>query len=647
MGRQTMRLWWTDGVSRYELPAYDAGGRVRSIQYKQYTNAETLLLSLGSSSNPWTYDSAGRLSSIPGIQASETYTADGQPASVTRANGVTTTSVYHPNRLWLLSATTRDGANTVLQSLAFSRDARGRIAATTSNVSTESWSYTYDDFDRLTQATNAGDSSLNQSFAYNIIDNMIRNSAVGSYSYASAHQPQPHAVYKAGNTTYSYDDNGNMVTGGGVSLAYDGENRLVQDGATSFVYGPDGARLKKISASTTTLYIGDDWEVSGEVNTFYLPGDAVMTNGVISWLGRDQIGSVRLTTDATGAVVQRAHYKPYGERLETIASLMTSKGFIGERNDDETGLVYLHARYYDPQLARFITADPSDPTVPGVGLNRYAYAGNSPIVNLDPSGLMGNDWGGAGVDKDSPGMTGGDHVRQGGEGCGCQNGGHSEDYQGKYAKDIYGVEYVLRDYNTGAVSILQKNGKITQLTGPLHAARNQLAAGPGAEVSIPGAGTQEIVASSATIGEVTTVAGSLAGVGLLIAYNGYYHDALVQAMAKYMHEQGIPVESEVPLTSADGLTTAIADLIAGNAPSPSGMVVIEVKTGMDPTFTENQSTVYALAMVGYHVYTLDPRIATFGYVPGQLLPAMDVVAAYKQGPKTPMQYRDVNPEFVP
>ena len=155
---------------------------------------------------------------------------------------------------------------------------------------------------------------------------------------------------------------------------------------SSFVYAPDGSRLKKTVSGTTTLYVGDDWEVTGGVSTYYLPGDAVMTGAVVSWLHRDVLGSVRLTTNAAGAIVQRAHYRPYGERLEAIATLMTSKGFIGERND-ETGLIYLHARYLNPYLGRFITPDPSpDPTAPGVGLNRYAYAGDSPIVNLDTSG---------------------------------------------------------------------------------------------------------------------------------------------------------------------------------------------------------------------------------------------------------------------
>jgi RHS repeat-associated protein len=67
-------------------------------------------------------------------------------------------------------------------------------------------------------------------------------------------------------------------------------------------------------------------------------------------------------------------------------ALSIEKGYIGERLDDETGLLYLNARYYDPALARFISPDTLDPSEPGVGINRYAYADNDPINKSDPSG---------------------------------------------------------------------------------------------------------------------------------------------------------------------------------------------------------------------------------------------------------------------
>src|SRR5262249_49407678 len=149
----------------------------------------------------------------------------------------------------------------------------------TSDVAAEGWSYTYDDFDRLTHAINLGDTSLRQGFQYDAVDNMTYNPRFGYYTYPAVGQAHPHAVTQAGYHSFAYDANGNMVPRDSTSLAYDGENRLVQDGTTSFVYAPDGSRLKKISGNTTTLYIGDDWEVSGGVSTIYLPGDAVWTNG--------------------------------------------------------------------------------------------------------------------------------------------------------------------------------------------------------------------------------------------------------------------------------------------------------------------------------------------------------------------------------
>jgi RHS repeat-associated protein len=68
------------------------------------------------------------------------------------------------------------------------------------------------------------------------------------------------------------------------------------------------------------------------------------------------------------------------------SSLEDSTGFTGERQDPETGLVYLHSRYYDPSIGRFLSADPTHPSQPGVGTNRYAYAGNDPINRVDNGG---------------------------------------------------------------------------------------------------------------------------------------------------------------------------------------------------------------------------------------------------------------------
>jgi RHS repeat-associated protein len=58
-------------------------------------------------------------------------------------------------------------------------------------------------------------------------------------------------------------------------------------------------------------------------------------------------------------------------------------------SDPEYAGIYLHARYFDPKLGIFLSPDPSDPTRPGVGLNRYAYGFGNPVSGSDRSGL---DW---------------------------------------------------------------------------------------------------------------------------------------------------------------------------------------------------------------------------------------------------------------
>jgi RHS repeat-associated protein len=84
--------------------------------------------------------------------------------------------------------------------------------------------------------------------------------------------------------------------------------------------------------------------------------------------------------------VKRTVYRPFGEAAASSGLHAESKGYIGERADAETGLIYLNARYYDPVIARFVSPDWWDPDKPGVGTNRYGYAGNDPVNKADNNG---------------------------------------------------------------------------------------------------------------------------------------------------------------------------------------------------------------------------------------------------------------------
>lgn len=80
-------------------------------------------------------------------------------------------------------------------------------------------------------------------------------------------------------------------------------------------------------------------------------------------------------------------YYAYGrERASNLASLPTDYTFTGQRQDN-TGLVYMNARYYDPELGQFISPDTLVPDATGVfDYNRYMYARGNPMKYNDPDG---------------------------------------------------------------------------------------------------------------------------------------------------------------------------------------------------------------------------------------------------------------------
>lgn len=96
-----------------------------------------------------------------------------------------------------------------------------------------------------------------------------------------------------------------------------------------------------------------------------------------------------MLTDRTGQMVQHYEYATFGSTTfqDNMSAYQVSNRYTGQIADDETGLYYYHARYYDPQLGRFIQPDTAVPsaTAPQT-LNRYSYCDNNPLNLTDPSG---------------------------------------------------------------------------------------------------------------------------------------------------------------------------------------------------------------------------------------------------------------------
>jgi len=263
----------------------------------------------------------------------------------------------------------------------------------------------YDGLSRLTLANGPyGANSANASltYTYDELGNLTFNTQVGIYAYpaSGASSVRPHAVTTAGSNTYSYDANGNLTAGAGRTLSYDLENKpltiTMAGQTTTFVYDGDGGRVKKIAGSTTTRYISKFYECDNTSCSWmvFADGQRIATigaNGAIYYYHRDHIGSSSVITDSVGQKVQTLSYYPFGATRSNTSTATPAVDvpykFTGKEFDTSTGIYYYEARYYDPALARFLSADsvvpyPDDPQ----SRNRYSYVRNNPLLYTDPSG---------------------------------------------------------------------------------------------------------------------------------------------------------------------------------------------------------------------------------------------------------------------
>ncbi len=204
-----------------------------------------------------------------------------------------------------------------------------------------------------------------------------------------------------GSVTPTYDGNGNLTDDGTFTYGYDAESRLAgvsQGGSAVAAYAFDaqGRRKLKTVGAATTIYVtdADNREVleydgsSGQVQHWYAYGldpTAVLNQmnvaaGTRETMIPDIQGSILATLDSGSGALTKAGYRPYGESGSTAGSFR----YTGLRIDPESnGLYYARARMYAPAWGRFLQPDPIGYAG---GANLYAYVGNDPLNNTDPSG---------------------------------------------------------------------------------------------------------------------------------------------------------------------------------------------------------------------------------------------------------------------
>jgi RHS repeat-associated protein len=194
---------------------------------------------------------------------------------------------------------------------------------------------------------------------------------------------------------------------------------------TTFTYDADSARVKRVDVqgggTTTTRYIGSTERIEGSaagcstsgcVRIRRAIGGALILvstfTGAVSdptldyrYLFADHLGSVEVITDQTGATaganVDRTSFDAHGKRRDPAnwqtavlgpVGHTTKRGFTGHEHVDRLGLVHFGGRLHDPELGRFIQADPFVEDDATQGLNRYSYVLNNPLTLTDPSGYF-------------------------------------------------------------------------------------------------------------------------------------------------------------------------------------------------------------------------------------------------------------------
>jgi RHS repeat-associated protein len=269
--------------------------------------------------------------------------------------------------------------------------------------------YKYDSLQRLTEAreTNNGNQTWKQQFNYDRFGNRTGFSQdvngqvlqINNLTHPTIN-PLTNRFYH--NQGYIYDKNGNLtIDAQNRQFSFNGDNKQqeVRDAngnpIGTYFYDGNGNRVKKVTNLETTIFV---YDAMGKLIAEYSTQSA--QNPTTLYTTQDHLNSPRIITGATGNIISRRDFMPFGEELDTDANYRTSnlkygagdnirQKFTGYQKDAETQLDFAEARYYNNQHGRFTAVDPllsSGMSGNPQTFNRYIYVGNNPINITDPTG---------------------------------------------------------------------------------------------------------------------------------------------------------------------------------------------------------------------------------------------------------------------
>ena len=332
--------------------------------------------------------------------ANWTYDALSRRTAMTLSNGTQTTYSYDPasqvtNILHQLTAT-----STQINKADYVYNPVGNRTSLTDRRGAQAFGY--DQLDRLTSASHP--LLLDpQAFAYDAVGNRTTGRTVVN---------QGNQLTADANFAYQYDDNGNLTkktllaTGNYSQYTYDAENRLtqVQEFAagnptaittSSYRYDGLGRRIEKVANGQTKRYIYDgedillEYDGANVLQARYTHGPGIdepiaVTKGATTFFyHQDGLGSVTDLTDSAGATAKSYSYDAYGNILDSPGAVDQPYTYTGREFDQETGLYYYRARYYDSTIGRFLQKDP----IFNPGFQIYGYVEGIPTLFIDPYGL--------------------------------------------------------------------------------------------------------------------------------------------------------------------------------------------------------------------------------------------------------------------